>query len=149
MPSYENNSHCRCLQDFWARTNKKIGSPFSVNTGLAWRNVITLVHLSKGQVTCFHVINSVTCLASCQNFSKLTCPLGNLKDYNLIDNRFGAPETGENLFSLDLIWTYLLEQPSLRKYKSLTRSEKKGMTILCLWSVAPADRHMAAFSVDR
>lgn len=49
-------------------------------------------------------------------------------------------------------YTHLLMQPSLRKYKSLTSRLKNGMIILDLslstWD-APAERHMAAFSVDR
>lgn len=43
----------------------------SLSTGVAWRYVMTLGDLGKGQWTCFHVMNSVTCLANCQNFSKL------------------------------------------------------------------------------
>jgi hypothetical protein len=45
--------------------------------------------------------------------------------------------------------TYLFEHPSFKKYRSLTRREKNGITMRCLSSVAPADRHMAAFKVDR
>lgn len=45
-------------------------------------------------------------------------------------------------------------QPSLRKYKSFTSRLKNGMMILDLslstWDAdAPAERHIAAFSVDR
>jgi hypothetical protein len=36
---------------------------------------------SKGHVTCFHAMNSVTCFASCQNFSKLMCPFGSLEKF--------------------------------------------------------------------
>lgn len=60
-------------------------------------------------------------------------------------------EINENssIFHLTYRSTHLLEHPSLRKYKSLTSSEKNGITIRSRSSVAPADRHIAAFSVDR
>lgn len=45
--------------------------------------------------------------------------------------------------------SYLFEHPSFKKYRSLTSREKKGMTIRSRSSVAPADRHIAAFSVER
>jgi len=50
-----------------------------------------------------------------------------------------------NIFDI----TYLLLQPSLRKYKSLTRRLKKGTTMRWRSSVAPALRHIAAFNVLR
>lgn len=53
--------------------------PFSVKMGLACKKAMTRVSFSKGHTTCFHVKNSVTCLANCQNFSKLMCPLGSLE----------------------------------------------------------------------
>jgi hypothetical protein len=71
-----------------------------------------------------------------------------------VDVTIGQSEKGENFGEIDRDrvggqHAYLFEQPSLRKYKSLTSSEKNGMTIRSRSSVAPAERHIAAFSVDR
>lgn len=59
-----------------------------MSTGVVRRNNTRLAFFSYGQAACFHVINSVTCLASCQNFSKLMCPLSSLKIINIV--RFGS-----------------------------------------------------------
>lgn len=48
-----------------------------------------------------------------------------------------------------VFFTHLLEQPSFKKYKSLTSKLKNGITIRSRSSVAPADRHIAALRVDR
>lgn len=37
-----------------------------------------LAERSNGHCTCFHPINSVTCLATCQNLSKFMWPFDNL-----------------------------------------------------------------------
>lgn len=44
---------------------------------------------------------------------------------------------------------YLFEHPSFRKYKSFTSRLKNGITMRWRSSVAPAERHIAAFNVDR
>ena len=44
---------------------------------------------------------------------------------------------------------YLEAVASLTTKRSLTKSEKKGMTIRWRWSVAPSDREMAALRVER
>lgn len=49
------------------------------------RKFVTLESFAKGQATCFQAMNSVTCLASCQHFSKFTCPFGNLCEIFIIN----------------------------------------------------------------
>lgn len=50
----------------------------SLKTGAVRRYCRILRSLSKGHSTFFHVMKSITCLASSQNFSKLTSPFGSL-----------------------------------------------------------------------
>lgn len=69
----------RCWFNMSWSSEEEEDLPFSVRTGLDWRNMMVLLTLPNGHVTCFHVMNSVTCLASCQNFSKLMWPFGNLE----------------------------------------------------------------------
>ncbi|MPC59054.1 hypothetical protein E2C01_053068 [Portunus trituberculatus] len=53
--------------------------PVSESMWAVWRWLMTSGARSKGHVTCFHAMNSVTCFASCQNLSKLMWPLGSLR----------------------------------------------------------------------
>lgn len=65
-----------------------------------WSGHYPLIKYVWPTSACCQVMKSEICFASCQNFSKLISPLGSL-----------------------------LEQPSFRKYKSLTNRLKNGMMI--------------------
>jgi len=113
----------------------------SERIGAVCKALRTLWTLGKGHVTCCQAPTSVTCLASCQNFSKFMWPFESLQREE--DRRIKIKINWAD-FEVKMFETHLEAHPSLRKYKSLTKREKNGITIRSRSSVAPTALHTAA-----